>query len=131
MPLGMNYKKLGYPKLPCVLAVLLCCLGGVEEADAAYEEAFDAVFNLGVESYRHPIPQLSKKTGQQKWSMIEMWPMTVRVLSFWTTRKFKLFVRALGLLAMLCKLTCHCERQGRHWCGCQSALSCANPAMES
>ena len=53
------------------------CTGGAAEADAAYEEAFDAVFNLGVESYRHPIPQISKRTGQQKWSMIEMWPFTV------------------------------------------------------
>ena len=44
---------------------------------AAYEEAFDAVFALGVESHRHPIPHISKKTGQEKWSMIEMWPMTV------------------------------------------------------
>ena len=52
-------------------------VGGAAEADAAYEEAFDAIFNLAVESYRHPIPQISKKNGQQKWSMIEMWPMTV------------------------------------------------------
>ncbi|KAL3144954.1 putative 3',5'-cyclic phosphodiesterase pde-3 [Trebouxia sp. C0010 RCD-2024] len=51
-------------------------VGGAAEADAAYEEAFDAIFNLAVESYRHPIPQISKKNGQQKWSMIEMWPMT-------------------------------------------------------
>lgn len=52
-------------------------VGGAAEADAAYEEAFDAIFNLAVESYRHPIPQISKKNGRQKWSMIEMWPMTV------------------------------------------------------
>ncbi|MCJ1368728.1 hypothetical protein MMC16_007873 [Acarospora aff. strigata] len=56
-------------------------VGGAAEADAAYEEAFDAIFNLAVESYRHPIPQISKKNGQQKWSMIEMWPMTDPVTS--------------------------------------------------
>lgn len=66
--------------------------GGAAEAEAAYEEAFDAVFNLAVESYRHPIPQISKKNGQQKWSMIEMWPMTVSMCAHAQRVWFCLFV---------------------------------------
>ncbi|KAL0024748.1 hypothetical protein WJX79_001370 [Trebouxia sp. C0005] len=53
-----------------------CCPGGQAEAIAAYEKAYEACFKLGVESYRHPIPRISSKTGELKWSMMEMWPMT-------------------------------------------------------
>ncbi|KAL0021983.1 hypothetical protein WJX77_002623 [Trebouxia sp. C0004] len=53
-----------------------CCPGGQAEADAAYEEAYEACFKAGVDSYRHPIPRQSSKTGELKWSMMEMWPMT-------------------------------------------------------
>ncbi|DBA93554.1 TPA: putative 3',5'-cyclic phosphodiesterase pde-3 [Trebouxia sp. C0006] len=53
-----------------------CCAEGQAEEIAAYEEAHEACFKLGVESYRHPIPRISNKTGELKWSMMEMWPMT-------------------------------------------------------
>ena len=56
--------------------------GGQAEANAAYEEAYEACFKLGVESYRHPIPRISSKTGELKWSMMEMWPMTVSFFQF-------------------------------------------------
>lgn len=57
-------------------------VGGQAEANAAYEEAYEACFKLGVESYRHPIPRISSKTGELKWSMMEMWPMTVSAFQF-------------------------------------------------
>ncbi|KAL3144948.1 hypothetical protein ABBQ32_003454 [Trebouxia sp. C0010 RCD-2024] len=50
--------------------------GGAEEAQAAYDEAVNAVFNLQVECHRHTQPHISKKSsGIIKWAMIEMWPM--------------------------------------------------------
>ena len=54
-----------------------CCIGGHAEAQAAYEEAVDACYNLKLDSHRHAIPRISSKTGEHKWSMMEMWPMTV------------------------------------------------------
>lgn len=51
--------------------------GGMEEADAAYEEALNAIFVLSLDCHRHTQPHKSKKTGLMKWAMIEMWPMTV------------------------------------------------------
>lgn len=59
------------------LAMITRAAGGQAEATAAYEEAYEACFKLGVDSYRHPIPRISSKTGELKWSMMEMWPMTV------------------------------------------------------
>ncbi len=57
--------------------MIACLVGGQAEELAAYEKAHEACFKLGVESYRHPIPRISNKTGELKWSMMEMWPMTV------------------------------------------------------
>ena len=54
-----------------------CGTGGQAEAQAAYEEAVDACYNLKLDSHRHAIPRISSKTGRHKWSMVEMWPMTV------------------------------------------------------
>lgn len=54
-----------------------CCTGGQAQAQAAYEEAFNACFNLGLDAHRQPISHISSKTGEHKWSMMEMWPMTV------------------------------------------------------
>ncbi len=51
--------------------------GGQQEAQAAYDEAVNAVFNLQVECHRHAQPHISKKDGRTKWAMIEMWPMQV------------------------------------------------------
>ena len=56
----------------------LVSLGGEAEATAAYEAAYDAIFVQQLESFRVPMPRTSKKTGQKKWSMVEMWPLTVR-----------------------------------------------------
>ncbi|DBA80240.1 TPA: putative 3',5'-cyclic phosphodiesterase pde-3 [Trebouxia sp. C0005] len=61
---------------PDCLAMVVQLVGGQAEAIAAYEKAYEACFKLGVESYRHPIPRISSKTGELKWSMMEMWPMT-------------------------------------------------------
>ncbi len=51
--------------------------GGTEEAEAAYDEAFNAIFVLQLERHRHTQPYISKKDGRSKWAMIEMSPMTV------------------------------------------------------
>ena len=56
--------------------------GGSQEAQAAYDEAVNAVFNLQVECHRHAQPHISKKDGRTKWAMIEMWPMQVRLHPF-------------------------------------------------
>ena len=52
-------------------------IGGGAEAQAAYDEAYNAVFNLQLECHRHAQPHKSKKDGKIKWAMIEMWPMIV------------------------------------------------------
>ena len=52
--------------------------GGLAEAQAAYDEAVNAVFNLQVECHRHAQPHLSRKDSRTKWAMIEMWPMQVQ-----------------------------------------------------
>lgn len=60
-----------------------CCVnptlatGGAEEAESAYEEAVNAVFNLQLECHRHTQPYKSHKSSKVKWAMIEMWPMQV------------------------------------------------------
>lgn len=54
-----------------------CSAGGAEEAEAAYEEAVNAVFNLQLECHRHTQPYKSHKCSKTKWAMIEMWPMEV------------------------------------------------------
>ena len=51
--------------------------GGEEEAQSAYDDAMNAVFNLQLECHRHTQARKSKKDGSTKWSMIEMWPMLV------------------------------------------------------
>ncbi len=51
--------------------------GGQEEALAAYEEAYNDIFNLKLECHKHPQPHKSRKDGTIKWEMIEMWPMQV------------------------------------------------------
>lgn len=51
--------------------------GGEEEAEAAYDEAFHAIFQLQLERHRHTQPYTSKKDGRSKWAMIEMSPITV------------------------------------------------------
>ena len=54
--------------------------GGSEEAQEAYDEAMNAIFNLQLDCYRHAQPHRSKKDGSAKWAMIEMWPMQVSAL---------------------------------------------------
>ncbi|DBB07279.1 TPA: hypothetical protein ACH3X3_008783 [Trebouxia sp. C0006] len=49
--------------------------GGQEEALAAYEEAYNDIFNLKLDCHKHPQPHKSRKDGTIKWEMIEMWPM--------------------------------------------------------
>ena len=59
---------------------LLCdfgCAGGEKEAEAAYDEAVHAIFELQLERHRHVQPYISKKDGRSKWAMIEMSPMMV------------------------------------------------------
>ncbi len=51
--------------------------GGEEEAQSAYDDAMNAVFNLQLECHRHTQAHKSKKDGSTKWTMIEMWPMLV------------------------------------------------------
>ena len=58
----------------------MCPTGGAEEAQGAYDEAMNAIFNLQVECHRHTQPHKSKKDGSTKWAIIEMWPMLVRAL---------------------------------------------------
>ena len=53
--------------------------GGEAEAQAAYDEAVNAVFNLQLECHRHAQPHKSKKDGKIKWAMIEMWPIIVSI----------------------------------------------------
>ena len=110
-----------YPSCPLAASHLPSLgAGGAAEAEAAYEEAFDAIFNLAVESYRHPIPQISKKNGQQKWSMIEMWPMSVSVCELFA---FHVYVCVcLHVCASMCALlladhrpASPCYRLGSEW----------------
>lgn len=61
--------------------MLSLAAGGVEEAEGAYEEAVNAVFNLQLECHRHTQPYRSHKCSKVKWAMIEMWPMQVWVSS--------------------------------------------------
>ena len=56
-------------------------VGGQAEAQAAYDEAVNAVFNLQVDCHRHAQPHISKKDGRIKWAMIELWPMQVTTFS--------------------------------------------------
>ena len=66
--------------LECCLGCLSdqsCVTGGEAEAQAAYDEAYNAVFHLQLECHRHAQPHASKKNGKTKWTMIEMWPMVV------------------------------------------------------
>ena len=52
-------------------------VGGDQEADAAYDEALHAIFELQLERHQHTQPYVSKKDGRKKWAMIEMSPMIV------------------------------------------------------
>jgi hypothetical protein len=52
-------------------------VGGQEEAQAAYEEAYSDIFHLQLDCHKHPQPHKSRKDGTIKWEMIEMWPMQV------------------------------------------------------
>ena len=58
----------------CQLAMLA---GGVQELHAAYLEAVSAIFEKGVACHRHQRCYTSKKTGKQKWTTLEMWPIAV------------------------------------------------------
>ena len=58
----------------------MCLQGGKAEADAAYEEAMDAVFHLEVDHHCHvQYQELQDDLGQPKphWDQIEMWPFQV------------------------------------------------------
>ncbi len=55
--------------------------GGKEEAERAYEEALNAVFDLGVDCHQHIQPYQSRKDGKLKWALLEMWPLLVKLLS--------------------------------------------------
>ena len=52
-------------------------VGGVQEQNAAYLEAVSAIFEKGVACHRHQRCYTSKKTGKQKWTTLEMWPIAV------------------------------------------------------
>ncbi|KAL0017820.1 hypothetical protein WJX77_003173 [Trebouxia sp. C0004] len=49
--------------------------GGVQEVHAAYHEAVSAIFDKRVACHRHQRCYTSKKTGKQKWTTLEMWPI--------------------------------------------------------
>lgn len=51
-------------------------VGGKEEAQEAYEEAYNAIFALQLQCHRHIQPH-TKREGTIRWEMIEMWPMQV------------------------------------------------------
>ena len=51
--------------------------GGVQELHAAYHEAVSAIFEKRVACHRHQRCYTSKKTGKQKWTTLEMWPIAV------------------------------------------------------
>ncbi len=60
--------------------------GGNDEAQAAYEEAVQAIFQLQLERYCHTQAHHNPdKEGQMRWECIEMWPIQARpVLTDWT-----------------------------------------------
>ena len=51
--------------------------GGQGEGDRAYAEALHACFDLQVEVHQHVQPYTSRKDGNLKWALLEMWPVTV------------------------------------------------------
>ena len=87
-----RFAMLGLPMTGCscltaqapALAFCPCqsfvCTGGQEEAQRAYEEAYNDVFNLQLDCHRHAQPHKSRRGGTVKWDMIEMWPMQVNIL---------------------------------------------------
>lgn len=60
----------------CWLCVIFPPVEGESEAEAAYEEAMNDIFNLQLECHRHQQPHTNHK-GLLRWEMIEMWPMPV------------------------------------------------------
>ena len=54
--------------------------GGKAEADAAYEEAMEAVFSLQLDQYSHVQYYETPQTAGQlkrRWDLIELWPLQV------------------------------------------------------
>ena len=72
-----------------LLSIEYCCgsevrrtpAGGKAEADAAYEEAMEAVFRLQADQYSHvQYYEAPRTVGQprRRWYLIELWPLQVR-----------------------------------------------------
>ncbi len=61
----------------CQLAQQAMLAGGDQELHAAYHEAVSAIFEKRVACHRHQRCYTSKKTGKQKWTTLEMWPIAV------------------------------------------------------
>ena len=53
----------------------MLCTGGQQEADAAYQTAYNAIFVQGQKVHRHT--QSRMKEGSRRWEVLEMWPMIV------------------------------------------------------
>ena len=51
--------------------------GGTEEAQTAYSEAYNAIFDLQLEYHSHMQPYLSAFDGTPRYAQIELWPMIV------------------------------------------------------
>lgn len=51
--------------------------GGDAEAKAAYEEAYNAIFELQLDHHAHLQPYRNNVDGKTKWAKIEMWPIMV------------------------------------------------------
>ena len=59
---------------PATQALLV---GGVDEQEAAYQEAVKAIFDKQVACHRHQRYYTSRKTGKKKWTILEMWRLAV------------------------------------------------------
>lgn len=49
--------------------------GGNKERDNAYDEAVAAIYENGSACHRHMRCYTSRKTGERKWTVLEMWPI--------------------------------------------------------
>ena len=57
--------------------VVILIAGGTEEAQTAYSEAYNAIFDLQLEYHSHMQPYLSATDGTPRYAQIELWPMIV------------------------------------------------------
>lgn len=59
------------------IASWVIATGGEEEAEAAYEEAMQAIFGLQLERFSHVQPHRNPENDKVRWECLEMWPMKV------------------------------------------------------